>query len=127
MAHQDDRGGRRRSRWPRRTRAALRASATADRFAPLWADLRAAAEDAVSAGPPPLRFREFAAFRERGDRLGYERPYFARRRQLAALALTVLVDDRPDQATALNDLVWAVCDEHTWALPAHLPPEGSPT
>ncbi|WP_211256665.1 heparinase II/III domain-containing protein, partial [Actinoalloteichus caeruleus] len=114
------------SRWPRRTRAAVRASATADRFAPLWADLRAAAEDAVRDGPPPLRFREFAAFRERGDRLGYERPYFARRRQLAALALTVLVDERPEQATALNDLVWAVCDEHTWALPAHLTPDDAP-
>ncbi|MBO3733404.1 heparinase II/III domain-containing protein [Glycomyces niveus] len=51
-------------------------------------------------------------YAETGRRLPFENQYFARRRHLAALAL---VGDGP----VLSGLVADICDERSWALPAH--------
>ena len=60
---------------------------------------------------------------ETGERLSFETAYFARRRQAAVLALDFL--QRKDEQTKgfLEQVLWEICNEYTWALPAHLPIE----
>ncbi|MDT0268536.1 heparinase II/III family protein [Streptomyces sp. DSM 44915] len=68
---------------------------------------------------PPLPFSGYRRFADDGARTPFEREYFARRRRLTDLALAAVA--RPDGSTAaLADTVWAICDEYSWALPAHL-------
>ncbi|GAA2067034.1 hypothetical protein GCM10009801_14020 [Streptomyces albiaxialis] len=68
----------------------------------------------------PLPFSLYRRYAEDGARAPFQDVYFrARRNRLTDLALTALW--RPDEDLApLEDLVWAVCDEYAWALPAHL-------
>jgi len=69
---------------------------------------------------PGLSFSAYKAFDERGDRGLYESAYFERRRALVALALASWLWKRGADLEALENLIWAVCDEYSWALPAHL-------
>jgi len=65
-----------------------------------------------------LRYADFKQFFVTGSRTEYERVYFARRDRLHTLALLVIfgydgfIDD-------LQDVIFAVCEEFTWELPAH--------
>ncbi|TDD13833.1 heparinase II/III family protein [Nonomuraea diastatica] len=84
--------------------------------------VRQAREEAARARTeslPALTFALWRRYADTGDRQAYERVYFERRRRLAALMLAAHLDDRPDPA--LDDLLWSVCDEYTWVLPAHEP------
>ncbi|MCH4058014.1 MAG: heparinase II/III-family protein [Lactobacillaceae bacterium] len=73
----------------------------------------------------PLDFEGYPNYLENGNRLVFENQYFARRRQLAVLGLDYLLS--PDEATKqmLERTIWEVCNEYTWALPAHLPVTGT--
>lgn len=82
------------------------------------------AERARTSPAPELTFSLWRRFADGGDRLAYEGAYFERRRRLAALLLAAHLDDRPDPA--LDDLLWSVCDEYSWVLPAHEPKGGDP-
>ncbi|MEV4087072.1 hypothetical protein AB0J43_43105, partial [Nonomuraea fuscirosea] len=82
-------------------------------------EIRAEADRARATPAPELTFTLWRRFADTGDRLAYERAYFERRRRLAALVLAAHLDGRPDPA--LDDLLWSVCDERTWVLPAHEP------
>ncbi len=84
-------------------------------------ELRSDAEQARSTPLKPLSFSLFQLFETSGDRAEYEHAYFDRRRRLAALALTIAIDDADDSLPALCDLIWELCNEYTWSLPAHLP------
>ncbi len=88
----------------------------------LIGEIRAEAARARATPAPPLTFGLWRRFADTGDRLAYEGVYFERRRRLAALVLAAHLDGRAD--AALDDLLWSVCDEHTWVLPAHAPAEG---
>ncbi|MEV7111537.1 heparinase II/III domain-containing protein [Streptomyces anulatus] len=72
----------------------------------------------TSIEPLPLSlYRRYAAD---GSRAPFQDVYFrARRNRLTDLALTALWQPEADPAP-LEDLIWAVCDEYTWCLPAHV-------
>ncbi|MFD8567553.1 heparinase II/III family protein [Streptomyces sp. NPDC059639] len=80
--------------------------------------IRAAADAARSTPLPPLPFSAYRRFDDDGDRLAYEELYFRRRAHVTALAAEALIDEAAP-LDALADALWAVCDEYTWALPAH--------
>ncbi|MCC8169914.1 MAG: heparinase II/III-family protein [Oscillospiraceae bacterium] len=65
-----------------------------------------------------LNRRAFDEFYRSGNRLTYENEYFARRGCLMARAVYTLIYNMGD--TKLNEIINAVCDEFTWALPAHI-------
>lgn len=70
---------------------------------------------------PELRYRDFKLFEETGNRSIYQKPYFDRRHSLSVSALLSLI--YPEEAAyfdRLLDIIFAICDEYTWALPAHL-------
>ncbi len=70
---------------------------------------------------PPLPWSLLRLFEDTGDRILFETPYFARRKALTDLEISILAGRDTDGSlrTALHDLLWAMCDEYSWALPAH--------
>jgi hypothetical protein len=67
-----------------------------------------------------LPFKEWDLYRSKGSRIEFETLYFDRRRRLAALAVASLKDGSEAYLSALENTIWAICDEYTWCLPAHL-------
>ncbi len=68
-----------------------------------------------------LRFTEFLMYSTTGNRLLYENNYFNHRKRLNVFAFMYLLTKEKKYLEALEDSIWAVCDEFTWALPAHIP------
>jgi hypothetical protein len=101
-------------------------------LAALEAEVRDVVSGAASSAPPELTFELFRQFADTGDRYGYEHPYFKRRGRLVAAGGAALFDTlcfpegdgghgtvSEGVLSALADELWRVCDEYTWALPAH--------
>lgn len=91
----------------------------------MLSDIRAEAQRAQSTPLEPIPFNLFHLFETTGERLSFERVYFDRHRRLAALAMATALaqpDDETDgYLVTLSDLIWEICNEYTWCLPAHLP------
>ena len=69
---------------------------------------------------PALNYSAYRRFVFDGDRDTYEKPYFKRRRAMnTAAVLALIYPDRQEYLVKLMDLIYAVCDEYTWCLPAH--------
>ncbi|GAA3415006.1 heparinase II/III domain-containing protein [Streptosporangium vulgare] len=68
---------------------------------------------------PALPASLFAGYARTGDRAGFERPYFERRRRLAAAVLAAGVTGDARWLDEVRDGVWLLCEESTWCLPAH--------
>ena len=66
-------------------------------------------------------FAKFNLFNATGDRAEFQRPYFRKRKRLNVCALlSMIFPDEPEYIEALEEIIWAICDEYTWSLPAHL-------
>ena len=82
--------------------------------------LVARGEEHLASPVPATSYTAYMRFRKDGDRAEYERPYFARRKRLVDLALlTKLYGEK--YLPSLLDTIWAVTEEFTWCVPAHLP------
>ena len=66
-----------------------------------------------------LPFHLYRKFYIDGDRRSFDDMYYARRGRLSYLALAVLLYHRPEDIQALEDAIWAICEEFSWVLPAH--------
>ncbi|WP_243228566.1 heparinase II/III family protein [Microbacterium sp. CIAB417] len=70
-------------------------------------------------------FRVYRRFDVDGDRTEHSDAYFGLRKRLFAAAIGALLsDDVP--ISAVEEVLWAICDEYVWALPAHIPDLSSP-
>ncbi|WP_168120465.1 heparinase II/III family protein [Paenibacillus sp. HB172176] len=87
----------------------------------LLREIRDFARIARETGPPALTFQQFHRFEEQGTRQEYEEPYFDRRGRLLALVLDCHLEGHQDNKNALENLIWDICNEYTWCLPACLP------
>lgn len=67
-----------------------------------------------------LPFHAFKQFDTNGNRLSYENLYFHRRRDLGISALAAWLFEDEEYLSLTEDYLWAVCNEFTWALPAHM-------
>lgn len=67
-----------------------------------------------------LPFSLYKIFEQSGSRKEYEKEYFERRGRLNTFAVLSLVYGKKEYIDALEDILWAICDEYTWSLPAHL-------
>lgn len=70
-----------------------------------------------------IPFSLFKRFETDGNRAMYESSengYFPRRGKLQTFGFLAWLYRKPEDIAALEDILWAVCDEYTWALPAHL-------
>jgi hypothetical protein len=92
-----------------------------------WSDLPewvrtpliAEGEAALATPFPMLHLDDWLAFSRSGDRVGYETPYFARRRQLNALVLAECVEAKGRFLKRIAEGIWLICEESGWQLPAH--------
>jgi hypothetical protein len=82
--------------------------------------LQNAAKELRGQDIPVLPFRHFKMFDTVGDRLTYEAPYFKRRKVLLVSALSSWLWSDPEDISTLEECIWALCDDYTWSLPAHL-------
>lgn len=76
---------------------------------------------------PVLKFSAFKLYETTGDRTEFElseNGYFYRRRRLLAFALLSWLYGREEDIFELEDIMWAIMDEYTWSLPAHLDNRG---
>lgn len=94
---------------------------SAPHLQPFLKETRAEADRAKEVPLEPIPFSLFRLFEETGDRAAFQRVYFDRRCRLAGLILTTVLDETDAYLGTLNDLIWEICNEYTWALPAHLP------
>jgi hypothetical protein len=94
-------------------------------LAALEDEVRDVVARAAGSAAPELTYTLYREFGDTGHRYGYEHPYFERRGRLVAAGAAAMFDVRADGAVSadglsvLADELWRVCDEHTWALPAH--------
>ncbi|OBT88930.1 hypothetical protein VE02_02860 [Pseudogymnoascus sp. 03VT05] len=82
--------------------------------------LQSAAKELRDKDIPVLPFRLFKLFDTVGDRLGYEAPYFSRRKVLLVSALSAWLWNDPEDIATLEECIWALCDDYTWSLPSHM-------
>lgn len=71
---------------------------------------------------PITKYSDFKVFAESGERQAGQRDYFIRRNRLSAFLLKVWLDEKEEDIAELEDILWAICDEYTWSIPAHLTP-----
>lgn len=65
-------------------------------------------------------FSAFKRFEMDGNRREYESYYFKKRARLTTFALLSWLYGREDDIKELENIIWAILNEYTWTLPAHL-------
>ncbi len=83
-------------------------------------DLHEAAEGYRREKIAVLPWHLFKGYDTTGNRTDYEGAYFDHRGRLMTFALEVWLYNRQEDIVALEDIIWAICEEYTWSLPAHL-------
>ncbi|WP_312093124.1 heparinase II/III family protein [Niallia sp.] len=68
-----------------------------------------------------IPFNGYKIYALTGERLTFENAYFQRRKQLTTLSLAYFLQKDERVKEMLEQVIWEICDEYSWALPAHLP------
>ena len=68
---------------------------------------------------PMLTAGMYASFIRTGSRTDCQTPYYARRRKLCSAVLHVCLTGKMDLLPDVEDGVWLLCEETTWAISAH--------
>ena len=95
-------------------------SAASQALAPLWQQVRERGDTYANRPLGILPFSEFVLFGTTGNRTIYESKYQERRSRLCVFALLSMLEGDKRWLTLLEDTIWAVCDECTWVVPAHV-------
>lgn len=83
------------------------------------AEYIASAEVAMATDIPILPATLYLEFITNGERDGYENPVSKRRTMLSTLTLAECLEYEGRFLEPLLNLVWAICEESSWAYPAH--------
>lgn len=67
-----------------------------------------------------LDFQKMMTYFTTGNRLGYETEYFSRRKALLVAGLYAIGNETSQAIEVVEDVMYQVLQEYTWALPAHL-------
>jgi hypothetical protein len=67
---------------------------------------------------PPTPYRVYRQYALTGEREGYEKPYFAKRSMLTRAVVETILE-KENQTGRIQDLLWNICEESSWVLPAH--------
>lgn len=86
------------------------------------AALDSTAKELLAAPLLALPFSDFMRYYRDGSRIEYENLYFDHRHRLEVFAIRALAEGNAERSLrALEDTIWAICDEYSWCLPAHMP------
>jgi hypothetical protein len=67
---------------------------------------------------PQTTYSLYREFEHAGEREGYQQPYYIKRSQLSRAVLEMIMGDA-SMRDVVSNLLWSVCEETTWVLPAH--------
>lgn len=94
---------------------------TSGAYEPLVLELRDLWEKECIGDFPALKYSEYILYDQTGSRKEYEAKYFRRRRAMNTAALLSLIyPDNDAYFTKLCDVIWAILDEYSWVVPAHI-------
>ena len=68
---------------------------------------------------PCIKYSERYEYYNNGERAAGEREYMRRRNHLGSAAILALLYPADAYFAEVQDLIWAICDEYSWALSAH--------
>lgn len=68
---------------------------------------------------PALKATDFMEYYRSGSRVAYETPYFIRRHALSTLVLAYCLEPDEIRLDQIINGIWCICEESTWAVPAH--------
>jgi hypothetical protein len=77
-------------------------------------------EQALTNAFPPLPATLYLEYARVGNRSRFQQPYFDRRKMLCALVLAECVEGKRRFLDAAANALWALCEESSWCLPAHV-------
>ncbi len=83
-------------------------------------ELVALGEECAAAQVPALPATLYLEFRRVGNRNRFQDLWFERRRLLNSLALAECVEGKGRFLDPLLNVIWAICEESSWTLPAHV-------
>jgi hypothetical protein len=84
--------------------------------------IREDAKQMITSSLDEIPYSIYRLFFTTGDRKEYQSKYFARRQRLNVYAFMSLFFREEKYIQALEDVIWAICNEYTWELPAHVLP-----
>ncbi len=92
------------------------------------ARLQGCAEELFNKNMPKLTEEKFALTEQTGNRMIYEDAYFTRRKYLAVFGCLAICDvkERKRYIRRLEDILFDICEEECWALPAHVDRKNDP-
>lgn len=70
--------------------------------------------------PAPLPASYYCRFLLYGERIYYDRNFFDRRNTLMGLLVCECLTDEGKYLSKIIDFIWAICEETTWVIPAHV-------
>lgn len=76
--------------------------------------------EALAYAWPTLPATRFLDYKRNGNRTRFQELHFERRKKLVKLVLAECVEHQGRFADAIVNGVWAICEESSWCLPAHL-------
>ncbi len=74
--------------------------------------------DAAEVSIPQTHYSLYRRFARSGERDGYENPYFEKRALLTRAVVDLILGDE-SRINLVQDLLWSICEETSWVLPAH--------
>jgi hypothetical protein len=77
-------------------------------------------EGALHKPIPSLPATLYLGYARKGNRSEFESAYFERRAQLQNLVLAECVEGQGRYLDAAADVLWALCEESSWCVPAHI-------
>jgi Heparinase II/III-like protein len=87
----------------------------------LFEEIRVEGERLLREAEQELTFSLFRIFTENGSRLEFEKVYFQKRHRLTTFAIMALLEpENKEYVAALENIIWSICNEYSWCLPAHL-------
>ncbi len=78
-----------------------------------------ARESASTTTMPATTYTLYRRFKVAGERPPYEGPYFEKRTLLTREVIAAWLDHSDARIDRINDLIWSICEETTWVVPAH--------
>lgn len=76
-------------------------------------------EELEKNGIPSIPLSLWCDFRYTGNRVRFEHNFFMRRKFLANLVIYEGIQQDKKALSLIADLIWAICEESSWCLPAH--------
>ena len=77
------------------------------------------ADVALNREYPHLVYSDYMIYNETGSRIEYEQKYFLRRKDCTYLLMALYLTNDEEYLKPLYNLIFLICDEFSWCLPAH--------